>query len=435
MDEETYRRTLKIPVHYATTGKKLSILRNLTARLTHAVRTINRRVRENVENGGESPETRGDIRRHSQDIGELTGLSAGFVQQCEDKVLWAWRQYQKVHRKWRYLMSKAGNGTKWKKKLKRREPSHPFTSKRSRLGKIPVRIDRRTGELQKADLKLTSWVAHISTLKKGQIIDVLLNPSDWHKKQLEEADEIKSFEIVRHKNRDRFMVHVTCEYQAPRSPRRGITGADLGVKRPISAVLIGREGFQGFNTLRSEKQEKIQKLNDRVSHLQRLEKWEVLKKLRHKRRRVAEYHDRMLAKRFAEETRRYLAIVGNPAYIRYYNYRGNNNRTGRKILQNWSFGRQVKMIEHEKGKTGHKTVVLNEWGTSSGCWKCSSKIERPVDGNYQRARCPDCGEYDADFIGGMNIAKLGISLLCEKSSEPFWQDLAGAIDDVAQNGR
>jgi len=61
------------------------------------------------------------------------------------------------------------------------------------------------------------------------------------------------------------------------------------------------------------------------------------------------------------------------------------------------------------------------------------KIERPVDGNYQRSLCPECGEYDGDFVGGMNIAKRGISLLCNKSSDPYWENLAGATDDIAQN--
>ncbi len=82
-----------------------------------------------------------------------------------------------------------------------------------------------------------------------------------------------------------------------------------------------------------------------------------------------------------------------------------------------------------------KPLIIREWGTSSKCWKCSSKIERPIDGNYQRSLCPECGEYDADFVGGMNIAERGISLLCDKSSDSHWEDLAGATDGIARNRR
>lgn len=433
MDETTYRKTVKIPVHHATTKLKYSILDNLTARLTHAVRLINARITKTVEKRGKTPERRSDIRKHTKDIEELTGLSASFVQQCEDKVLWAWKQYRETHREWKHQMSKAKDDSKWKTKLKKREPSYPFTSKDSKLSKIPTRFDERTGKLQKADVELTGWVIHISTLKKGKTVNILLNPSKWHKKQLEKAEEIKTFEIVWHAERNNFMIHITCEYQAPSTTRKGVAGTDLGIKRPISAVLINEEGFQGFDTIQSEKKEKIKELNDRISHLQRLEKWEVLKKLRHKRKRVAEHHDRMLTKEFAKRTQGRVAIVGNPAYIHYHNFKGNGDRTGRKILQNWSFSRQVQIIEHEKTKAGCETLVIREWGTSSQCWKCSSKIERPVGGNYQKSLCPERGEYDADFAGSMNIAKRGISSLCDKSSDPYWENLAGAIDDIARN--
>lgn len=428
-----YRRTLKIPVHYATTGRKLNILDNLTARLTYAVRSLNEKVVKKMEGGGEPPESRQDIRAHSKELGKTTGLSAGFVQQVEDKVLWAWKQYAKAHERWERLMLKAGDGSQWREKLEKREPSYPFTSGNSKKKKIPIRLDERTGDVQEADLELTDWVAHISTLRKGETVDILLNPSDWHEKQLEEAEEIKSFEIVWHFERDKFMIHITCEYQAPPSNREGVVGVDLGVVRPLSAVLMGEEGFRGFEILRSEKRERLQELNDRISHLRRLEKWEALKKLRHKRRRVAEDYDRKLAKRFAQMTQRFVAFVSNPKYIRYRKFRGDNDRAGRKVLQHWSFRRQAEMIEREKRKLGDEALTLVEWGTSSECCNCGGNTERV---SRDRVVCEECGaEYDAEFNSARNIAAQGISLLCEKSSEPFWQDLAGVADGTTQNGR
>ncbi|MEF8835151.1 MAG: hypothetical protein V5A76_03255, partial [Candidatus Thermoplasmatota archaeon] len=92
-------------------------------------------------------------------------------------------------------MEKAREGTRWHRKLKSREPSVPNPGKSNK--KIPTPFDYRTGKVQSTkDLDLTEWVLHISTLKKWKTIDVLLNPSEWHKEQLERAEEIKTFEIV-----------------------------------------------------------------------------------------------------------------------------------------------------------------------------------------------------------------------------------------------
>jgi len=54
-------RTLKIPVHYLTTKRKLCILDRLTARLTYAVRLFC----EEAEKAGCVPKTRREIRQFS----------------------------------------------------------------------------------------------------------------------------------------------------------------------------------------------------------------------------------------------------------------------------------------------------------------------------------------------------------------------------------
>jgi hypothetical protein len=435
----TVSRTLRIPVHYLTTEKKLSMLDNLTARLTYAIRLFNQCILKDVALGGSPPRTRKDIRRYSGEVAKITGLSSCYIQQCEDKVLWAWRQYEKAHRKWELMMSKAKDGTRWKEKLRKRKPSYPFTSKRSGLKKIPVWLDLRTGRIEKAGLKLTDTVAHISTLEKGKTVDVLLNPSPYHRRMLEAAEEIKSFEIIYNPRRRKFMVHVLCKYLVPEAEVKGYAGADLGITRPTSAVLIS-EGFrfQGFRTFDNGKAEVLQELNDRVSHLRKLEKWEALKKLREKRRNVAEYYDRMLAKEFAKTTHGYHAFIGDPEYIHYHKYKGNGDRGNRRRLQGWSFSRQANYIVHEKTKLGDQAEALNEWGTSSRCYKCGGTVERPYGGKWQRCRCTVCGSrFDAEFNSGMNIVALGMSRLCNKPGELpllLWQDPAGAAVDTAQDG-
>jgi len=271
-------------------------------------------------------------------------------------------------------------------------------------------------------------VIHISTLKNGETIDVLLNPSEWHIQMLEQAEKIRGFEIV--KKNGRYHIHILCAYRAPPSTLRGVAGVDLGLKRPLSAVLID-EGFR-FTILQSGKEERLKPLNDRISHLRRLEKWEILKRLRHKRRYVAEHHDRMLAKEFAEISEGYQAFIGHPRYIRYRNFKGNEDRAGRRRLQGWSFLRQADYIIHEKAKLGDGAETVNEWWTSSRCWRCGAKVERP---KQSRIVCENGHQYDADFNGCMNILQRGMTRL--KAKTPAAQSLngAGATVDRALNGR
>jgi len=324
-----YVRTLKIPIHYLTTKRKLSILDRLTARLTYAVRLFC----EEVSKTGEIPRSRKDIRQFSRYVAEKTGLSAGFIQQTEDMVLWMWRSYRELHREWEFMLKRAKPGTKWHKKLLKREPSPPFSSRHSRLKKVPTWFDNRTGEIQKASIKLTEWFAHISTLKKGETINILLNPSEWHKEMLEKAERIKSFQIV--KKNGKYYVHVLCVYRVSSPEPKGIAGVDLGLNRPLSAVLVDK--CFHFSIIRNGKQEKLKELNNRVGHLRRIEKWNVLKKLRHRRLNVAKEEDRKLAKEYAKTSEGYYTFVGHPRYIRYKNYKGNGKRLGRKNTSRLEF--------------------------------------------------------------------------------------------------
>ena len=420
-----YVRTLKIPIHYLTTKRKLSILDRLTSRLAYAVRLFC----EEVGKTGEIPRSRRDIRRFSNYVAEKTGLSSAFIQQAEDAALWMWRSYRELHREWELMLKRAKPRTKWYKKLLKREPSPPCTSKRSKLKKIPTWFDNRTGEIQEASVKLTEWVAHISTLKKGETVDILLNPSEQHKEMLEKAERIKSFQIV--KKNGKYYVHIVCVYQVSSPELKGVAGVDLGLNRPLSAVLVDK-GFH-FSIFRNGKQERLKELNDRVSHLRRLEKWNVLKKLRHRRLNVAKEHDRKLAKEYAEASKGYYTFIGHPRHIIYQKFRGNGERFGRKMLHGWSFLRQAHYIIHEKAKNGDKAEIINEWWTSSRCWKCGAKVQRP---KQSRVICENGHQYDADFNGCMNILQKAIRRLRSKPLASFpVLNRAGATVDIAQNRR
>jgi hypothetical protein len=52
-------------------------------------------------------------------------------------------------------LDKAKKGSKWHRKLLKREPSTPYHSKCSKLRKISTRFDIRTWEVQRASIALT----------------------------------------------------------------------------------------------------------------------------------------------------------------------------------------------------------------------------------------------------------------------------------------
>lgn len=429
-----YVKTVKIPIHYLTTDKKISYLDNLTARQTCAVQLFCDKLNEE----GIIPKYRFEVRKFSEHVREETGLSAGFIQQAEDKVLWMYKQYRRNHDKWEWVLSKAKGGTRWYRKLKEREPSAPDPKRSNR--KVPTPFDYRTGKVQRTDvLDLTEWIIHISTLNKGETIDILLNPSDWHRKQLEEADKIKTFEIVHHPERDcKYMVHIACEYEVQSAPIKRVCGVDLGIKRDLSAVLIDDNGIKQFNIIHNNKSERLKKLDDRISHLRREEKYEVLKKLRNKRKRVAEDYDRKLAKQFADMIPDGTTVFfGNPSDIRYNKYKGNGDKVGRKLLQRWSFGRIIDQCILKLNGNGNTGETVTEWNTSRLHYKCGKEVKRPYNNSFQRIKCFTCDdELDADFNASLNIVMKGISRHGDKSIEPntFWQDTAWVTDDIARTG-
>ncbi len=68
-----YQKTIKIPIHYRTTKEKLDNTK------------LNRKaLRELIRNS---------------DVVTKAGLSAGFIDQCIDKVLWSWKAYKRMHKK------------------------------------------------------------------------------------------------------------------------------------------------------------------------------------------------------------------------------------------------------------------------------------------------------------------------------------------------
>ena len=414
------QRTLKIPVHYATTNKKLSYLDRLTARLTYAVRLWCERISEL------GLKSRQDCSPYEHEIQRITGLSAAFVQQARDKALWMWAQYREAHKEWERELSRAKPGTKWYKKLLKREPAEPCTSPRSNLKKIPTRFDARTGTIEESNLKMSPLVVRVSTLKKGEKITVLLNPSKWHLDMLRSAAELRGFELV--KRGKKYFVHLLCKYFVRAQPVHAVRGVDLGVNRVVASVKLPKHP-RNFSLLRcDDKWLRIRELNDRVSHLRRLKKWRALKKLRHKRRNIAKDYDRKLAKEFAACAENELVVIGDPQLIRYHKYRGDGDKRGRKILQNWSYSRLADGIIEKLKERGIIGIRFNEWGTSSECHKCGGKLKA----KGRRVVCTECGmQYDREFNSCVRVVQKASTYLKHKTRAALKRSrkLAGAMDE------
>lgn len=396
-------RTIKTPIHHRTTKRKYSYLDRITTRLTHAVRIWSQSIEDYDLHSAK------DCVSFEKEVRYRAGLSSAFVQQARDKALWMWKQYRSSHEKWEKILSRAKKDTKWYIKLKKREPSKPYTSKSSRLKKIPIRFDYRTGIVEKADLELTDWIISISTLKKYEKIIILLNLSNHHKQKLERADKICSFEIVKYPERTcKYMVHITCQHRVNDQPIKTIRGVDLGIKRDIASVKLPLT-LENFSLVESNEVDRLKELNDRIAHLRRKEKWEVLKKLRSKRYHLAIDYDRKTAKFFVKEIKEELVVIGNPEYIRYHKFKGNGNKQERRLLQHWSFSRQTEMIIQKCEEKGIKTLKINEYQTSSKCHNCGKlKLKE----NKRRIECKECGlQYDRDFNSCINIIQKASSYL------------------------
>jgi putative transposase len=419
-------KTVKIPVHYATTKRKLDILNRLTARLTYGVYLWSRIIEV------KDIRTRNGLRESEfeRQVGEQTALSAGFVQCCADTALWMWRSYRRLHLEWeRKAKQTQRNGDERRLcKLMKREPSKPFSN--GLRQKIPIWFDYRIGSLEEAEtIKLSPRVVRISTLKKGERITVLLNPAKYHLDLLERG-EIKSFQLVKRGRKFHAYVKVECEVQA--QPVRAVRGVDLGIRRSAATVLLRpnqplRRG--DFSVIcDGKKTHRLNELNKKVAKLQQLKKWGALKRMRNKRRHVAEYYDRLAAKRIAEISNGCAVMVGYPKGIKYENYRGNGKPKLRRLMARWVYGRIIRYVQEECAERGIEAVAHDERWSSKTCHRCGSRnTDRPTQSII---RCYECGlTYNADFNGAINV---GSSILAGPQSRWAEVDPATTSDELAE---
>ncbi len=266
--------------------------------------------------------------------------------------------------------------------------------------KTPCRIDYRTGRIDRGINSFNLWM-HISTIEKNQPMDIPLNPSQYHLKQLEDS-EIDDFEIVKHGKK--YYAHISISKEIPEKKTSSVGGIDQGLNRTIATVLLplNRLGTPHEELIcDSEKRDLIDKYDNILASLQRAGKGRKLKKLRNKRTNVAIYHDWCLANYVARLTQGYYIVIGN-ARFNQTNIRGNGKPGLRKRVGKWSYSRQRQYITLKRAEMGYTTKLVDERYTSKTCHRCGSRlVERKWLDGSSYILCHCCGlKYDADLNAG-----------------------------------
>ena len=386
-------------MHYALTKRKLRILDRLTARLTYGVSVWSRLFDERNLKG-----TYTDRAGFYERVKAQTRLPGHMVQCCFDTAAWMWRSHRQLHREWQRQVAQAKrNGDwKWLRKLLKREPQKPFSNGLRR--KVPIWFDSQLGTVEKSEtMKLCSYVARISTLRRGVRLTVPLNPARYHLDLLSKGN-LKSFQLI--KREGRYHVHVKVEYNILDQPVSAVRAIDLGVKRSMASVTLRPNRSltsRDFIIIRDGvKVDRLNRLNQRVGELQQARKRAPLRRILNKRLNVAKYFDRLSAKRIADMSQDCLVVVGYPKGIKYANYKGNGLAFLRRLLTRWSYKRIVQDIQEECAERGIRVEAADEAWSSATCHRCrSTDTERPTQSLFH---CWSCELwYNADLNAAVNI--------------------------------
>jgi len=409
-----YKRTLKIPIHYSLTNSKLSKLNKLNARLNYAIQLFLDIIKK------KNAYTRNQLVSFEKEISQKTKLSSGYIQQCKDQAIWMYKSYKSLYNKWENKLKYAKG--KYKEKLLKREPSFP------QVKKSPIRLDSRTAEIKEINLDLTKQWLNISTLKKRKRILIPLNPSTYHLQKLSKG-RIIDCQLIK---KDKYYLHVTCEYHTSRQSMKNIRSIDLGINRSVTTVLLTPEASQIKILKEKEKKHKIERLDNLIKKLQNKKQYKKLKKIRNKRKNFIEDQERKLAKYIATISNNSLVAIGYPKYLKYQTYKGNGNKKLRRKIHKWAYNRLLNYIAQSCEKQGIKTIEINEYNTSKTCSICYSKdTKRPYKKNYSLSYCKNCGKImNSDVNACYNIARR-----CMKNkSFHVWasDEPASTADDLSQ---
>jgi len=417
-------KTVQIPVHYGITKYKLSILDSLTARTTYGVWLWSKLFKEHELKGSYA-----DRARFYEQVKSDAKLGT-MAQCCFDTAAWMWWSYREAHKAWRRNVSIARGEDDgwWLRKLLRREPQEPFTN--GMCGKVPIWFDSRFGAIEQSRrMKICSYVARVSTLRRGVKLTIPLNPAKYHLEMLKDGT-LKSFQLV--KRHGKYFVHVKIESHVSDKPVYAVRGIDLGMKRSVASVMLRpNQPLRSSDfTIKTDglKRDRLNRLERRIGKLKQAEKWEPLNRLRHKRLHVSEQYDRLAAKQVAASSQNCLVVVGYPKGIKYKNPTGNGKPRQRKALARWTYGRMVRFIQEECTKLGIPSEAPEELWSSRTCHGCGSRhTERVTQSVFHCWNCELI--YNADYNAAINI---GSSFLPMATARRATDDLAHARNEQAR---
>jgi len=96
MVELQFVKTVRVPVHYDLTKRKLSILDKLTARTTYGVWLWSK-----IFDAHDLKGSYADRARFYQQVKMESGLPAALVQYCFDMASWMWKSYRMQYGEWK----------------------------------------------------------------------------------------------------------------------------------------------------------------------------------------------------------------------------------------------------------------------------------------------------------------------------------------------
>ena len=450
-------KTLIIPFHPEVNQGKLRKITQITKRCTFAVSLFLDEAKAKQLYDMKT------LEKYRKTIEVRTGLSSGFVQACRDQAKNVLKPYPDRFKKWETKLKNHGKERlkletrriKYEDKIARARslttktyhrnqqtlantrrkiaiterriitttkypPKHPQIRTRQ-----PIWFDYRIGSFEKAKRtnRFEYWIT-VSTLTKRKRMAIPLLMSKFTKNELENSQwRAKSFSIVWNPKTKRFSVHLRLEkHFRIKTISDIIYGGDLGLKRPICLSADDLSEALIFDKTKSQTRflfKKLKALNNRIAKLQRLEKWNALKKVRGKQKRVSKELRYLIAKdvkAFLPDTPCLIAI-GLPKHIRQNKgtrmkhastYRWTRSKRHRKRLNRWSFNALAEILVAVCSEAGHLVVIVPEAWTSKTCHKCDG---RDVYINDRAFSClnTDCRwTGDRDVNAAINIAKIGL---------------------------
>ncbi|MFX1318031.1 MAG: RNA-guided endonuclease InsQ/TnpB family protein [Promethearchaeota archaeon] len=219
----------------------------------------------------------------------------------------------------------------------------------------------------------------------------------------------------------KFYVNLVFTFNAPPLRRgKSVLGVDLGERIIAATVLlqnscITRPRFLGREVRRIRRHHAWLRRRLQERGLTR-----VVKRLRDREKRRVDAVLHRISKEIvelAELTMAWIAMGDLTGIRRTTTTKGKRLQ---RIIGTMPYHRLTRMIIYKAMMRGIPVVLVNEAYTSVTCHVCGRRGVRPTQARF---RCPECGEYNADLNGAINIARkverhLGYMPLCGAACEP-----------------